>query len=61
VEWLQLRNSERTLKERLQLLRACWTWAIERRLLHTVDLLRESAREGTEQLYVDNGSNEVES
>jgi hypothetical protein len=26
-----------------------------------IDLLRESAREGTEQLYVDNGSNEVES
>jgi integrase len=33
VEWLQQRNSERTLKERLQLLRACWTWAIEQGLL----------------------------
>jgi hypothetical protein len=26
-----------------------------------LDLLRESASEGTEQLYVDDGSNEVES
>jgi integrase len=35
VEWLQGRNSERTLKERLQLLRACWEWAIEQGILES--------------------------